>query len=97
MAESVRLPSWQQAIVAKVNTPESIAKVIASLGVPSVIALVLSWGIATSLMNDVKEMRTDHQLLAFYLRATCLNAADDESERAACVPPSYLTSSTMDR
>ena len=97
MAEAVRIPSWQRAIVSKISTPESVAKAISALGVPSVIALVLSWGIATSLMSDVKDMRIDHQLLAFYLRATCLNAADDEAERAACVPPSYLQSSTMDR
>lgn len=41
-----------------------------------------------SIESHVNDMRLDQAETRFFLRALCVNAAESESERANCVPPS---------
>jgi hypothetical protein len=56
-------------------------------GVPAAIALFLTYTITSSVASDVTAMRQEHLELRFYLRGICLNTAQSESQRSACVPP----------
>jgi hypothetical protein len=56
-------------------------------GVPAGIALFLTYTLTNSVASDVSAMRTEHQELRFYLRGICLNTAQTEQQRSACVPP----------
>lgn len=64
---------------------------VLKLGVPAFIALLLVWFMASRIDGGVLSLQralNDHVLEStFYLRAICLNAAGDESERARCVSP----------
>ena len=68
-------------------TPTDWARIVATVGVPSLISLLLVWFLVSGIVSDVQAMRTEHQELRFYLRAICVNTAKTEAERAACVLP----------
>ena len=63
-------------------------------GVPAGIALFLTYFLTqnvtrdmAAMRGDVSQMRSEHQELRFFLRAICINTAETEWQRAACVPP----------
>lgn len=69
-------------------------RLIYRYGVPAGIALFLTYFLTQNVTKDmarvassVEQMQGEHQELRFFLRAICLNTADTESQRAACVPP----------
>jgi alkanesulfonate monooxygenase SsuD/methylene tetrahydromethanopterin reductase-like flavin-dependent oxidoreductase (luciferase family) len=59
--------------------------------------LFLGWHVSAAIAQvsakvdaHATEAGRDSSELSFYLRALCFNAADDEAERAACIPPRQM-------
>lgn len=61
-------------------------------GLASLIAVYLLWwatdGLAMKVDRLVLMMHTHVTESNFYLRALCLNSAQNETQRASCIPPS---------
>ena len=63
------------------------AKLIARYGIATAVALWLIWFITQGIGIDIRAMRAEHQSLAFYARQTCINTAQTEGQRVACIAP----------
>ena len=70
------------------------ARILYRYGVPAGIALFLTYFLTQNVSRDVASvamsqriMQAEHQELRFFLRAICINTAETEWQRAACVPP----------
>lgn len=66
-------------------------RVLSRYGLATVIALFLVWwltsGVTTSLASVQQSLHDHVTETTFYLHAICVNAAQDEGQRANCVPP----------
>lgn len=83
------LPSILSSMGKLATDPAALGKLIAQVGVSSVVLLFLVWSIIGEMRGEIREMRIEHQSLMFYSRGTCLNTAPDESTaRVRCLLPS---------
>lgn len=75
-------------------------QVVYKYGVPSAIALALTWFLMHSVTNaqaktqeslerHITDMQKEQIENRFYLRAICVNGAHDDAQRASCVPPEF--------
>jgi hypothetical protein len=66
-------------------------KFVASVGVPSAIALFLVWFLSSQVMSAIQEHADSSDVLLRELlsvsRQICLNTAEDAVSRAACLTP----------
>jgi hypothetical protein len=69
----------------------TFAKVLEKYGLATVLALFFVWWVTSDLSGSVRAIQdtlTEHiSESAYYMRQICLNTAQDESQRAACIAP----------
>ena len=75
------------------TTPQTAfyEKVLTKYGLATFLAVFLVWWVTTGVSGSITQIQTalnEHiSETAYYLRAICVNTAQDDSQRAACIAP----------